>query len=321
MTDFNMAALWMGYWTAFATGTLPSNGQAASLADFSAVGLGFHVRYYNLFEFLDNNGVPGYQANSSDSIVTKYDLSTATWKTIGLNRFNITDQTTGETVEVYSATMQTTDEVFGLRISGSGHPLAIGETLQEKLDSSSLKIDLLIQYYNYSGASSNPNTYIGMGVLFGAHAGTAGVNAQVDTATPSPNNGNPAVNFYDPSAVAQKLVYEYDSTADATFSGSITSKTNIHLDTVVDPDAVTSALLRLYLDTTWILKVGWFSFDAQHPLSIYWDPGVSATGTSDPNVVSTSTPSPSSTPSGPSSSAASLVVCVWLLLVTVVLML
>jgi hypothetical protein len=67
----------------------------------------------------------------------------------------------------YVVTVQTTDEVFGLQMFLAPRPIVVDNVT---IDQDAVKLAIEINYYNYSGASTNPNAKIALVVLVGAAA-------------------------------------------------------------------------------------------------------------------------------------------------------
>jgi hypothetical protein len=94
------------------------------------------------------------------------------------------DLITGEAV--YVVTVQTVDEVFGLQVFIAPRPILVDGS---SVDQDGVKIAIEINYYNYSGASSDPNAKIALAVLVGAARASSFRNmtiAEVDIPSDNP---------------------------------------------------------------------------------------------------------------------------------------
>jgi hypothetical protein len=125
-----------------------------------AAAFGFFSRFWGIIEYLDTNGQIGYQPG--DTILSFYslNLNLLAWKPIRLDSVTLS---TGDIV--YVVTIQTVDEVFALQVFIAPRPIIADNAT---IDQDSVKVAIEINYYNYSGASTNPNARIALAVLVGA---------------------------------------------------------------------------------------------------------------------------------------------------------
>ncbi len=139
LNTFARATLQFGY---FQTGGDSNN----PVKDFDASAFGFLLRFVNVFEYVDTNGIPGFQLGQ-DNITGGYDLShiALKWNI----RFEDVPQTDadGKIFTVQILTAETEDQVFALRFIVAGRPIDVdGHILRP--DHS--KFDLRIRWFNNS---------------------------------------------------------------------------------------------------------------------------------------------------------------------------
>jgi len=292
VTNFLQATVFVSYFTSSASAQLPiSTTSPATNIDFTAASFALGVRYLALFEFLDNNGVAGYQRNSTDQIVSTYDLSSASvqWLSLAVpSRPAIFDPVTGQLIEVWSCLMQTFDGVFTLRVTGSGRPLGLGAGIRNRIDSASLKLDLQIQYYNYANASSQ-QTSIGLFAALIGRIGAAGTAGSFDSANSSDPN-NPSFAGASFRSGSTSLIHAHNTTASIFDSSSVETASSVYFDSWTDPDASQTTVAG----GAWTLKVAAYSFSGVRPNTVFWDPTLNAIGMEQPDNLPP-TPAPTNT--------------------------
>jgi hypothetical protein len=244
-----------------ASADVPSG--SGALTSLTAAAFGWGAAGYYVFEYQDNNGVEGFQPISTDKLLGWYNLSCTAlqWKPIDLSW----DNSTG--APVYFATLGTTDGVFTARVSGSGHPVQVnGVTLHSK----SMKIDVGINYFNnsmYTGssacasgpssASSYPDAKVGL--LYGVIMGAKGVVVTQDGTGGNPGQINVAEG-------KNSGVFSYQPNADVIVQGVQSTEAVVAGFAQADPALAALAGAGLQL------KLAYFSFLADRPEYVYWDP-------------------------------------------------
>jgi hypothetical protein len=110
--------------------------------------LEFIVEFVQVIEFEDD-GIPGYQ-EGNDTIVSIYELAEIDWNPIVYSLEEI------EGVVLYTATATTVDGVFTLVLKLSNNLIQLNDTLNTSLGPNAIKIDVIINGYDYQGN----NTYL-----------------------------------------------------------------------------------------------------------------------------------------------------------------
>jgi hypothetical protein len=110
--------------------------------------LEFIVEFVQVIEFEDD-GIPGYQ-EGNDTIVSIYELAEIDWNPIVYSLEEI------EGVALYTATATTIDGVFTLVLKLSNNLIQLNDTLNTSLGPNAIKIDVIINGYDYQGT----NTYL-----------------------------------------------------------------------------------------------------------------------------------------------------------------
>jgi len=164
LATYNQTTLNFGYFH----GTAAQNGQAAAIQEFA-----FAMRSLVVFEFINNDGIPGFQESTgpnADQMISLYDLSNPAlpWNGIVINTTQLVSPG-GQTFNVTSISAVTADGVFSFTYTVTEQPILVNGVL---ITSDQAKIDVAISYYNpgnvpaaWSTGPSNavqfPNAQIG----------------------------------------------------------------------------------------------------------------------------------------------------------------
>jgi len=258
MTTYNESTLSFGFIKAAAQ----NGGADAQLAAFF-----FALRSFALFEYEDNDGVPGFQQTTgpnADHIISYYDLShpALQWKPIVLNSTIVTPAV-GNPFKVSYVESETLDEVFFIRFIVTEHPIYVGNVL---ITADKSKIDFGIRYYNpkhvaaaWTSAPSNSTTAkVGYAIVTLSAALFA--NFHNGTATGA---GNSAVSFGAGAVVGN---FEWDPTAQIHVQGAVAN--GAVYSQITDQSANVSAQAL----AAFSFKILFFSFDSHRADLIYWDP-------------------------------------------------
>eukprot|EP01112_Ceratiomyxa_fruticulosa_P013557 TRINITY_DN3815_c1_g1_i1.p1 TRINITY_DN3815_c1_g1~~TRINITY_DN3815_c1_g1_i1.p1 ORF type:complete len:351 (+),score=56.58 TRINITY_DN3815_c1_g1_i1:162-1214(+) len=167
----------------------PGNSQ---VTDISTASFAFFLRFEILVEYLETNGVPGFQ-QGEDTVLSSYELfpKTVNW--------NIDAQTTNYTFDdgtvgkMHNLTYSTQDNVFDFVLSSVGRPFRANNVL---VDENSVKLAFNIRYYNYNKASSNPNAQIALAITTAHRLGSTNLyNNASNSFNVMSNNYTGFINF------------------------------------------------------------------------------------------------------------------------------
>jgi len=259
MTTYNESTLSFGYIHEAAQ----HGGQTAQLAAFF-----FAFRSYAIFEFLNRDGVPGFQQTTglnADVIITWYDLSSPAlqWKPLVLNSTVLQDAS-GTSFKVSYVEAETLDEVFFVRFIVTERPIYVGNVL---VTADKSKIDFGIKYYNPlnvpSAWSSGPSNLTNANIGYAAVTLSASLFADFKNGTASGANQSSSVAFGSGGVVGS---FDWVPTAET------------HVQGVVYDGAVyahvtdESNKLNTQALATFSFKLLFFSFEYSRPDLIYWDP-------------------------------------------------
>jgi hypothetical protein len=221
-------------------------------------------RAYNVFEYDNNDGVPGFQETNGPNkdVVTGFsDLGNIflKWNPIVLQQEVING------VNVTTVTAQTADNVFLIKLVFTGKPVQVGSA---QITPNQVKVDFQIQWFNNplnvksqwstgpSNATVHPNAQVGL------FAVTAAENAAFSHV----NGTNQA------SITFQRSNF----TASFTYANNVTVNVNgVEFDTQVhfhDADTTTNTNVNMDWIGQWDYKITFFSFEATRPSLVYWDP-------------------------------------------------
>jgi len=266
LNDILECALAFGYYHAEADITTNINGNGNS--NFSAsniTGAGFAeaLRIFHVFEFVNNDGNPGFQNGTNDTVTGWYDLSSVflTWNDINITSSNITAN--GTDYKLFICTVSTADDVFLIRFVAVGLPATVEGI---KIDPNSIKVDIEIKWFgnpSFTGAtlwstgpSTDPNAQVGITAAFAAAEGTLNQNNNNNAAGPSLNVTTGTYTGY----------LTWMPTADIT-AGSVYAAGNVDATIVTQSDSVTGDF-----DINWIVTLMYFTFNATRPTDVVWDP-------------------------------------------------
>jgi len=263
-------ALAFGYY--HAEGEVPLN-NANITANVQASGFAFALRFFQVFEWEDTNGTPGFQLGV-DTVISTYDLSSLflSWKPMIIDISNMTDAS-GNPTSIFIVTIETTDEVFYLRFTATGHPADVGSV---RITPDSVKVDIRIRWFNNvyftgpvvgvsagpSTVGAHPNAQVGLTTAMGALAAAVNIH-QGDV------SNNPSVEFTDNQYFTGFLSWE--PTADITVGG--VEAAHAVAGTVVP---VTDPTVSATFAAGWLLRLVAFTFNAIRPTEVAWDPEVGA---------------------------------------------
>jgi len=276
--------------TSMAFGYFHAQGQVNATgvggATGSASAFAFLLRMFTIFEYDDNNGVPGYQFNSSDSINGKYDLSNAAleWKGLVANHTTVTDSN-GNVFKVWFITAQTVDEVFLFRFTVAGTPLSVGGV---HITPDSVKVDFQINWFTdkhvpalWTPGPSNPTLHPNAQV--GIACGMAAFAESADAETDGTATTDPVISF---GAVGFKGYFNWSPSADVVVQGAEAARAvRAQATETTDPNVIAA------FKAGWIIRALWFSFDGSRPSSVAWDPQMGSNITYDAASTASSTSS------------------------------
>jgi hypothetical protein len=235
-----------------------ANGNSVTFQS-AAAAFAFFSRFWGIVEYLDTNGIPGFQPG--DAILSFYPLSRTNltdWKPINVSSVTLS---TGDVV--YVVTIQTVDEVFALQVFIAPRPIIADNAT---IDQDSVKIAIEINYYNYSGASSDPNARIALAVLVGAAEAVSFTSGTVASVViPS---GNSIYRGYQDWDLGFTLANTDGSNAR---SGTVQSYWEVKFSNVSE--------IQGQYEAGWIVSAAYFSFGVNEtrPGHIWWDPQMGAT--------------------------------------------
>jgi len=165
--DFDIAGYFLAYFAAEAS-------VRNNISSASAAAVAFGVRFIGIAEYLETNGKPGFQLND-DTLVGGYNFS----NTNCFGPMITNSQTVGSTT-TRSVTAVTVDNVFAFRVTSTGSPVTVNGV---NIDANSVKLDVLINYYNplnvqsaWSSGASAFNSTIALVLGVGGFVAGATVN-------------------------------------------------------------------------------------------------------------------------------------------------
>jgi len=243
----------------------PTNSPSAAVAAAFA----FAMRAFAIFEYLDLNGVPGYQEGTADRIIGAYDLSAPSlpWNPITVSSTTLNSMN-GGTFKVWNVSATTLDQVFTLTFIAVEQPVYVGPF---RISPDNIKIDFSIRWFNQlhvpatwtTGPSTNTSLNSSVGIL-GITIAKFGVAAYN-------TNGNQAGNASSNVTIGSGAFnggFSYSPTADVTVQGVVAAR-SVH--TVV-ADTSSNALVNAAWAAGWVLKIIFLSFDGGRPTLVFWDP-------------------------------------------------
>jgi len=265
LNDILECALAFGYYHAEADITTNINGNGNtnfSASNVTGAGFAEALRIFHVFEFVDNDGNPGFQNGTNDTITGWYDLSSVflTWNDINITSSNVT--VNGTDYKLFVCSVSTADEVFMIRFIAVGLPATVEGI---KIDPNSIKVDIEIKWFGnalftgatlYStGPSNNANAQVGITAAFAAAEGTLNQN----------NNGGsgPSLNV----TTGEYTGYlSWMPIADIT-AGAVYAAGNVDATIVTQSDSVSGDF-----NVNWIVTLMYFTFNGTRPTDIVWDP-------------------------------------------------
>jgi hypothetical protein len=267
ITNYNQTTLAFSYFHEEAN--LKNLSNPNDISDLTAAAFAFYIRAYIAYEYIELNGIEGFQYNSTDNITGYYDLSSLAlpWKPMEIDTFNVTDDS-GQTFRVWSITMQTLDEVFLMRFLVAGTTVEVNGV---KIDSDTMKIDFEVRWFTdkhvraaWTTGPSNPTQFphaqVGFAVFALAEAAEVEIQENHGNETENPSvslNAGEFVGFF-----------SWEPTADVTVSG------------VVAAQAATANIAQsgefAEVGEAAVARVIFFSFNGYRPDLVSWDPEVGA---------------------------------------------
>jgi len=289
ITNFNQTAVYFAYFHEEAILNNISNPN--SLEAIAAAAFAFYIRAYIAFEYVDYNGISGYQPNTTDTFTGYYDLSSLDlpWRPMDIESYNVTDSSTGQTVTVWSISMQTLDEVFLMRFTVVGAKATVSGV---QVDADTMKIDFEVRWFTDlhvpeawttgpSDPSAHPTAQVGLAIVAIAVAEEAFANT-----TAGNNDNNPQLAM---QVGEYAGVFSWETSAGVTIQG-------VEDDKVVYAEVQDSAG-SYEVGAEYEARLILFTFEGSRPSLVSWDPEVSAKipGDDQNSASSTSTSASTST--------------------------
>jgi hypothetical protein len=270
LTTFNQCTIFFGYFHEQAQ--IPTT-NGGNLTEISAAFFAFAVRTFAVFEYIERNGIPGFQPNTTDGPTGLYDLSNLLlpWKDMVIEAVNFTDAN-GDNFTVHTITVQTLDEVFLMRFVIAGVAIEVNGV---RLTPTLMKIDYQINWFTSkhvaadwttgpSNATLFPDAQVGMLNVFAAVAEEVDVEqGQGDNST------NSTISFA--AGAAFTGVFNWIVNADVTVSGVE------YAGAVFATESDASSDQTGHIAEEWLARVIFFSFNGSRPESVAWDPVFGAT--------------------------------------------
>jgi len=268
VSDLLEAALQFNYFTASGIPNMPSgNNMSPSTITGAFMSLGF--RAFAVFEFVNNDGVPGFQETTganADTITGTYDLSSPLlqWNPIVVTTAVVAGP--NGNFNATTITASTVDNVFLMRFVYAGNPALVNG--QTTITPNQVKVDFEIQWFNNplnvpslfsTGPSSNathPNAQVG---LLTVTAASTGAFSQVN-GTNTVSLMFSVANFSSSFSYANGVTV-YDSGIQTT------GQVYVHVQ-----DTTKNNLVDLTWTANWLTKIGFFSFSPIRPSKVVWDP-------------------------------------------------
>jgi len=265
-------------WNYFqAMGTLQNKNQqmSAGPAVTSATSMALAFRAFAVFEYDNKDGVPGFQesnAANADVVTGLYDLSNfgVQW-----NNFVFSSKIVNG-VNVTVVSVSTVDNVFTMKLTFAGNPIQItnaAANAQTLITPNQVKIDFTIQWFNNpkniknnmfnTGASSpilHPNASVGLATITAAQNGVF-----------NHLNGTKGAAFTFTQG-AFTTAFTYASNVTVIYNGIQTTET-VHVH-VVDQPINPTYQSQMNWVSTWVQKIGFFSWTLPRPSLVFWDPVV-----------------------------------------------
>jgi len=263
-TLWHQTALGVGWYRSETDVDISSGNETTITVDFNSAAFGFVVRILGIVDYLDNNGIPGFQLN--DTILSTYYRplnslnASADWN-VDIRNETISDNSNG-TVLIHVITLSTVDGVFAIQMVIGPRPLRMNN---RPFDQDGVKISVEINWSNFSGKSLNPDAKIALICIVAA----AGERTSIDG----------SVTFPGDNTVGGFLNWE------SVFSGSNDGNTGDMTTRTVDAQFVESYSNGLdVIDINGSFVAGWgissvaftFGLNETRPLHLVWDPEAGA---------------------------------------------
>jgi hypothetical protein len=294
ITDFNETALYFGYFHAvaqFESGK--GNNTNDSLSSLAEAAFAVVLRSYVCFEYVDNNGIPGYQTNTSDQMTGYYDLSSLAleWAPMQIDSFNVTDDA-GHTFKVFSITIQTMDQVYLMRFLTAETEVKVGNIT---IDSNTMKIDFEIRWFTPlhvqapwttgpSNATQYPNAEVGLALFVEAVYTSVSVSLN-KTGYNTSNNGQSSVSLAAGGVTGE---FSWVTKAATTIQGQFAIAA-VHVNIAGAGSEITENVVA---EAELLL----FSFNGSRPSLVSWDPTLGGKPTNSTATTGMSMPMTSSMP-------------------------
>jgi len=260
LTTYNQTTLSFGYIHEVAQ----QNGMGGEAEAFF-----FAMRSFYLFEFINQDGVPGFQqsnGSNADKVVSAYDLSNPglPWNGIIINSTQLVAPN-GTPFKVTYIEADTADGVFSFRYTVTEQPVYVNGVL---ITADQAKIDVGIRYYSPgnlpaawstgpSNATAYPNAQIGyIAVTFSEEVFAAFMNG-------TSSGQNSQVAFGSGAVVG---TFDWQPTAQVTVNGEYVN--GAVYAQVTDQSESFSATVSASFSLKFLL----FSFEGFRPSYVYWDP-------------------------------------------------
>jgi len=294
----------------FAAASLPNGPNTAPNAAI-AEAFATAVRLFLVFEFDDNNGIPGFQDHSNDTIIGAYDLSNPNLKwTITVNISTFQDPVTNVPFHVAVITATTLDNVFFLRFTVTEHPIFLNGF---RLNPDLMKVDVGIRWYDAghvaanwttgpSSAALHPKSGVGILALTVAKFGIAAFSNQQ-------TNGSSQVSF---GSAGFSGVFSWSNNASTTVAGiTISRGVFAHVE-----DTTSNGFLNAVWAAGFQLKIVFLSYEGIRPTFVFHDPEFGSNN----NYASLDSSVATNVPTGPTvhSSGSSTVISIIYLLVCLI---
>jgi len=292
---------------------VPVQGTAMNpVTDGAVADFALYVKKLAVFEYLDNDGVEGYQHGGSDNITGIYFLGhpEVRWKAVVYT--NNTIIVGNRTVTVHVLTWETLDGVFYIRLYVADAPVTVNG---HKLDTNRIKLDVGTRWFDNNnhvrtnfttGPSAAANARVGIIAIHAAFGLVA--FAQVNNtggATPS------QVSYTSAKFVA---AFDYLNTADATTNAGTVAATAALRVHVVDVN--NAQQFNAFAAQGWVVKIAFYSFHGvNRPSEIFWDPQVGGSPTPPPGA-DTNQPAPSTPRNGAAQQSVAVLAAALLLLLS-----
>jgi len=274
MNKWRQVSLYYGYFHSETTVVKEDGDIDVTLESFDASAFAFYLRFFHIFEFLEVNGVEGFQDDGVDvPLPYFYNLGCRCleWAPNEWEVYNFT--VGGDEYFLYMFEIKTADDVFTMRFTATSYPIEIEGV---KITPDSIKVDLEIKYYDNpknqhipclfdfcttgpSPANLFPNAQLGVSAILAAAGGSASYDNN--------GEGEPSLQFAS-SSVAAKGFLRWVTDANITVGGVVARKRVFaSVNATLNGD-----MIAANVSAAGVVRVGYFSFEGARPSDIAWDP-------------------------------------------------